>query len=1315
MEMSLKKLLSPGRALSASLLVLALAQQAAAQSTPVSDYHSLVTALNAGVTTITNFNPTNSPTAPILISLLTTADPTIVISTNVTIDAGTNSVKFEGNGTNGGTRFFYVNSNASLTLNHLELTGGGSTNGGAVYNAGTLIVSNCLFLLNYATNITGTNGASGPLGVNSDGANGASGGSASGGAIYSTGPLIVSYSIFTNDFAEAGNGGSGGNGGGGFGNGGSAGNGGNAFGGAIYSTGSNNIFYMTEFASDECMAGDGGSGGSYSTNTIPIEGSGGAAGVGGVCEGGALFITGPLFMTNCVFVNNVAFAGTSGAAEVDSNGGGENGSSGGFAVGGGLFITNGVTGAWIQNSIFFFNSCYGGSGGNTALNAAVGGNGGEALGGGVFSGAALTQMSFCTLATNLVFGGNGGTNSAGGFDGTPGATNGWNIYRSAGIFNLSDSILSYDPKGIAFPNAVGVTDAGYNVSSDETPARSTIVPTTLLNTSAVLDSGLSIAGTTIGGPFGAQNFTLQLLSNSPAIGLVPGAPGLTFPATDGRLANRRTPTCAGAFEFNPATLQADAQMPTIISTVPGTNFTGAGGSVAFTNTVNSQLYVNPLPFGYQWQFNGSNITDNANYSGTTSNILSVKKITIFDQGEYTVIISPTLLEGATTSSIVDLILTNPPAIQTQPVSELSRPVGSIVGFAVGVLSPLNYDYLWSLNGQSLPNGAEFSGTNSNVLIIDPATAVDAGTYSVIVSNNYGIKQSVNVRLTIVPDKTRPTVTILSPVANERTNNFIIEGTATDNAQVTNVLFSIKNINSGLGVNPVTNIMTGNAVLTTNGNTNLNTSSTTVVWTITNALLPGTNILSVQSVDFSSNVSTVVTRSFFYQVPATLSLTSNIFSGAGTLTGHAYIKGDTAPSNNAVLNIGEGYYIVAAPNSTSLLGAWTNTSGTHVQITNGATFKFIMESNTSIQALFVNNSFLSAQVHGTYNGLFYVTGTDAVVTNEGGTNGIVTNEFVTNDIELATAGMIDNLVLGTKGTFTGKLLLAGGSYALNGAFSALGSATNQIARSAALGGPLIVAMNVDTNGSGIITGTVTNANWPTNATLTAEQSGVASGTSDYTLLMFPPTNALTNANIPPGYGYALIADHAGKVTFSGGLADGTTFSQSVPASRSNDVPVYVSLYTKTGFLFGWLNLTDLDSTNAAGSLAWIKGVPAHPSVLFPGGFSEMLQTEGSPWVNPGAIVLPASNTLSITSADLDLNYTAAIEKNDVLEAAPGSTNSATNSLTGTINLKTGQLQVTFGNGAGKSTTKGYGAMLQNMTNAGGYFVTKTNAGSITLQP
>jgi hypothetical protein len=1306
----MKSILSRFRVLAfLAFAVVIYSEKASAQSNAISTYATLLSALTNGTTTITNFNPSNSPGSPILISFVALSQATLQITTNVTIDAGTNSVLFMGNG---GTRFFTVHPSGTLTLHNLALNNGGSTNGGAIYNQGTLIISNCVLANNSATNGSGANGGNGPNGSQGNGTNGGPGGSVAGGAIYSTGPLFIYSSILTNNTAQAGNGGNGGNGTGQIANGGNAGYGGNSFGGAVYSTGSTNIFYMTEFSGNSCIAGNGGSGGSFATNQLPGSGAGGAAGLGGASAGGAAYIAGPLFMTNCLFFTNTAVGGSTGAAEVDSNGGGAQGSAGGAAAGGGLFITNSTATATIQNSIFFYNACQGGNGGSTALNAAIGGAGGRAQGGGIWSSANSTQISFSTLATNLLFGGTGGTNTGGGFSGTTGAGAGWNIYRSAGSTVLSSSIVSYDTNGTTFPNVSGVTDGGYNVSSDASMTKSTITPTTKLNTNALIDSALTTTTNVVGGNFGAQMLTLAILTNSPAQKFIPGVPGASFPAYDETGAARSTPTSAGAFEFNIISpVPTNTTFPAIANTTPVTNLTGAGGTVYFTNIVHTNGYTG-LPFGYQWQFNGSNIFDNNTFSGTQSNILKVRGITVADQGQYQVIISPTLLAGAETSSIVNLILTNPPVIKSQPVGT-TRPEGAIVSFTLGVASPLNYYYVWHYNGSNLPPNPEYSGTNSNVLTINPATTNDAGLYSVTVSNHYGTKTSVKVKLTIVADHTPPTIVIQGPANNARTNSLNIHGTATDNAQVTNVLYWITNINAGLS--PATNVISGSATLSTNGVTNTSHSSETP-WSINAHVMPGTNILVVQAVDYSSNVSTLATRRFFYEVPAQLHLNTFTNGGSGTFVGHAYFKGDIAPSNNAMLNIGEGYSVQAIPTPTSFLALWTNFSGTNTYVTNGNTIRFLMQSNTVINALFVSNIFVG--IHGTYNGLFYelpqflsnsVTSNNVVGTN-GMTNVVfTTNAVYTNEVAVQSAGMVAGLSLSKVGTYSGRLLLAGNGYGFGGTFDALGRATNVIKRSDSAGGNVILVLDADTNGNGIVTGTVTNASWATNASLWAHLSVATPGTTNYTLLLAPATNL--PATIPGGYGYGLIANHGGTVSITGGLADGTTYSETVPNSISNIVPVYASLYQKTGFLFGWLNLTNL-GTNASDELVWIKGTLPNPTALFPAGFTNDVLIIGSLWTNPGAITLDSTSELSVSNSDLDLTFPVAVKNNNVLYNPAAS---PTNSLTGTINPHTGQLQVTFGDGDGRQTLRGYGAMLQNLGSGAGYFTTKTNAGSMTLEP
>jgi hypothetical protein len=196
----------------------------------------------------------------------------------------------------------------------------------------------------------------------------------------------------------------------------------------------------------------------------------------------------------------------------------------------------------------------------------------------------------------------------------------------------------------------------------------------------------------------------------------------------------------------------------------------------------------------------------------------------------------------------------------------------------------------------------------------------------------------------------------------------------------------------------------------------------------------------------------------------------------------------------------------------------------------------------------------------------------------------------------------------------------------------------------------------------------------------------------------------------------MTNHLGVFTLSGALADGTSLtatSQTVPVSENGDIPVYDSLYGNTGLLLGWVNIAN---GVPAGNLEWIKKA-SHATALYTNGFTNFVSAQGSLWANPlahtAAVDLPAGH-LNISGGSMlsALSFNVAVSNNNALAKLPGG---ATNSLAGSINPKNGLLTVTFGNGTGKATTVGTGAVLQNGANAGGFFLSRTNAGSIILQP
>ena len=524
-------------------------------------------------------------------------------------------------------------------------------------------------------------------------------------------------------------------------------------------------------------------------------------------------------------------------------------------------------------------------------------------------------------------------------------------------------------------------------------------------------------------------------------------------------------------------------------------------------------------------------------------------------------------------------------------------------------------------------------------------------------------------------ETPPKVTISSPTANLRAaaTNIVFKGAASGHFPISNVFCSLSDTN-------------GIAKLTAGAG---NVSD----WSIDFVPSPGFNTLTVSCEDVNSNYSTTVTRKFFSEVRSRLSVT-NAGLGHGNFRGAASVAGNIVPADGAMLNIGEGYTITAIPDKFSLFSNWVGTADNNsVAGSDTPKLSFVMQSNLVLTVTFVTNFFPPAA--GKYNGLF----------------------FPATAVSRETSGMLYNLVLRDTGAFSGRLLIAGTNYPFATNFNASSNAT-------LAAGPLELALTLDT-AIPQITGTV-SSNFT--SYLTADRASDFLPSAEYTILFSPSTS-----NAPPGNGYALVTNRAGIVTLSGALADGTRYNQAVPVSRSGDVPVYASLYTQNGdthpgVLMGWINLTNLQAAAPSNTLAWIKK-PYPTPALYTNGFTNLLTTQGALWLNPPAKTSAISlngGEMVISNTGLFLDFTNVVVSDNKL------TNSGdvpTNSLSGVINPKTGLLTLIFANGSrpatnssghvisGKSheTTAANGAIIQNTTNAGGYFLAQTNAGSFNLQP
>jgi hypothetical protein len=347
----------------------------------------------------------------------------------------------------------------------------------------------------------------------------------------------------------------------------------------------------------------------------------------------------------------------------------------------------------------------------------------------------------------------------------------------------------------------------------------------------------------------------------------------------------------------------------------------------------------------------------------------------------------------------------------------------------------------------------------------------------------------------------------------------------------------------------------------------------------------------------------------------------------------------------------------------------------------------MESNLLLEASFVTNPFLAAT--GVYDGFF----------------------FTTNGVTEQTSGMLRRLTVGPRGTYSGVVLINGGSHAIGGSFDLSGQATNYIARADSQGAGLTVVTSLNWNESGAdVTGTVsgTNDGVPWVADLLADLATNKMPTAEYTLLLAPDTNHAPPMASPGGDGYLLITNSATLVRITGALADGTVFNQTVPISQDGFVPIFANLYGNKGLLLGWinLNLTNISDASFVG-LTWVH--PARATGLYQNGFTNLLganQLLLSLWTNPpGNMDLLTNLSMLGTINDTNgVNFA-------VTTTAAGKVTGT--SVSGTINPKTGLLHVTIGTEPNKTT--GYGAILLNATNGGGYFLTTTNAQAIELKP
>jgi uncharacterized repeat protein (TIGR03803 family) len=548
------------------------------------------------------------------------------------------------------------------------------------------------------------------------------------------------------------------------------------------------------------------------------------------------------------------------------------------------------------------------------------------------------------------------------------------------------------------------------------------------------------------------------------------------------------------------------------------------------------------------------------------------------------------------------------------------------------------------------------------------------------------------------------VAITSPANNYLTTNstITIQGTITGSGAsqlyATNVLVTV-NTNAPVFATLGAAHYTGVFIQTNGGVEEM--AQEFIDWSVANVpLVPGANVITAQSTNLGI-VSVPVTRMVFQAT----SLPSPLDKSWLTLV--PYPPGDgriTGQPNHANLEINKVYTVKAVPIGNWVFTNWSSTNSL-IPLSNNASLSFLMSSNLSLQANFIPNPFTA--LAGVYNGLFSPT------------NGVT---------EASSGFFTATIPASSRGNYSARLLLDGGSYPFSGTFDLSLQAGKTVTRSGKT--PLVVVLQL-TNDQ--MTGNITNNDgsnsWNSilqaNRAFNANSDPASNYAGRYTLIIPPGDSAPINE--PGGYGYAILTNNpAGHVALSGRLGDGVAFSQSVPVATNGNIPLYASLYSRQGSLQGWLTLTNTTNTPAqtilGTNLSWIKIFSR--AGLYPGGFTNTnITVLGSFYTNGGA----GSSSLDLTNgrliisnsnpADVLTYSNLAIGDDDKLVNTDP--NNPSNQLKGVIARGTGVLTLTFRPTGADSDIVAKGVILQdntatNATNAAGWFLDADQSGYFLLQ-
>lgn len=599
-----------------------------------------------------------------------------------------------------------------------------------------------------------------------------------------------------------------------------------------------------------------------------------------------------------------------------------------------------------------------------------------------------------------------------------------------------------------------------------------------------------------------------------------------------------------------------------------------------------------------------------------------------------------------------------PFIIVAPIS-VTAVTGDTVVLTVlaGGSAPLSYR--WQMNSNNVVNGGNVSGVTSPTLTVTNIKPTQAGFYTVTVQNSAGQTVSASAQVNVI---LRPTISITSPQRNAvvKSSFLNVAGMTSGDLAVARVYYQLNDAGWQLAAS----------------------SDNWKHWHASVTLPPGGNRVDAYAESVLGTTSK--TNSVIFSCAVTSAPVVVEINGEGTV--HPNLDGQ-------LLQLGKSYSMTAVPAAGWGFAGWSGDVET-----NSTRLVFVMESNLVLQANFVVNSFVAAK--GTYNGLFRPQ----------------------DGISNTNSGFVSLTVTG-QGAFTGHLQLGLSRYPVTGRFDMDGNSQVMIAPRNLTPLTLNLHLNLEDDADQI-TGTVSDGDWT--AGLIADRS-VFSATShpapnggQYTLVipgdtsegLLPQGRTLS----PAGDSYGtLTVDKAGKIHFTGSLADNTKVTQTVPVSHDGNWPFYVSLYGGQGSISGWLTFTEALSPTGGitGDIFWSKPPGLLKTKYYLEGFSVIATAVGSSYYPPAA----GSAILNLTNANVtfvDGNLVESIVNAIALDSRSRVTNLGTNALSLSFSVANGLFHGSVTDPSSSQEFPFSGVVLQAENIGAGYFLGPTQSGEVRLE-